>query len=184
MTIRPWTVLDRRDISPSKWFPLFVERVRLPDGTEIDYYVSQLGDVSMVMPITDKGEVVLVRQYKHGVLKVTLEFPAGRNNGEPEIGAQRELVEETGARYVSLEHVGTTCSSPSKDSIKTFGYLALGVVLGGEQKLDPTEDIEIVLVPLGKIEGMIMSGEIWCADTIVVYTLVRLKHPELFEAFG
>jgi len=78
-SIKKWELISEVDVSPSKWFPLFKDTVKLPDGKIVDdYYVSKLGDVAMILAITKTKELLFVRQYKHGVQEIILELPAGR----------------------------------------------------------------------------------------------------------
>lgn len=175
--------MEEKDISPSKWFPLFIHEVRLPDGEVLnDYYVSKLGDVAMVVAVTKDKEIVFVRQYKHGVQEIILELPAGRiGNNKPEVSAREELMEETGIRADKLVSLGQIYVAPSKDSTKTYGFLVENAKITEKQKLDFTEDIEVVLVPIRKLNQMIMSGEIMAADTLALLSIARVKHPHAFK---
>ena len=57
-----WKIIEETDISPSKWFPIKKHKVKLPNGKIIDdYYITDLNNVGMVLPITTKNEVVLVK---------------------------------------------------------------------------------------------------------------------------
>jgi 8-oxo-dGTP pyrophosphatase MutT (NUDIX family) len=181
--IKKWEILEEKDVSPSKWFPLFVHRVKLSDGKVVeDYYVSKLGDVAMVVAITSNRELVLARQYKHGVREVILELPAGRvGNKTPEEAAKEELREETGIVADELVPIGSVFVAPSKDSTITHGFLLRNARVQKEKKFDDTEDIELVFVPVGELDEKIKSGEIRASDTIALITLARLNNPELFK---
>src|SRR3989344_5360996 len=93
--IKKWKLLKEEDISPSQWFPLFKHKVQLPNGKIVDYYLSKLGDVSMIVAVTTNKEVVFVRQYKHGAGEIVIELPAGRirKGNIPEREAIMELEE-------------------------------------------------------------------------------------------
>jgi 8-oxo-dGTP pyrophosphatase MutT (NUDIX family) len=181
--LKKWQVLEEKDVSPSKWFPLYVHRVRLPNGKIIDdYFVSKLGDVAMVVAITKKKEIVFVKQYKHGVQDIILELPAGRiGKNKPEDSARKELREEVGIRAENMIPLGQIYVAPSKDSAKTYGFLVENAEITEKQKLDFTEDIEIVLVPIRKLDKMIKSGEIKAADTLALLSIARTKYPRLFS---
>lgn len=181
--IKKWEILEERDVSPSKWFPLFVHKVQLPDGKIVDdYYVSKLGDVAMIVAITPNKELVLARQYKHGVQEVILELPAGRvREKTPEESAKEELREETGIVADELTPIGQVFVAPSKDSTVTHGFLLKNARVQREQKLDETEDIELVFIPVQELDQKIKSGEIRASDTIALIALARLNSPELFE---
>ncbi|OGM20566.1 hypothetical protein A2714_04470 [Candidatus Woesebacteria bacterium RIFCSPHIGHO2_01_FULL_38_9] len=182
--IEKWRLLKEEDISPSHWFPLFKHKVKLPNGKIVDgYYISKLGDVSMVVALTKKAEVVFVRQYKHGAGEVILELPAGRirKGNTPEEEARMELEEETGYIAKKVELLGFMFAEPSKDTQKTYGFLVRDVEIQNEQNLDETEDIEVVLIPARKVDEKISEGEIKATDTIAILRLAQLKAPDIFQ---
>jgi len=181
--IKKWVVLEERNASPSKWFPLFAHKVQLPNGKIVeDYYVSKLGDVAMIVAITPNKEIIFTKQYKHGVQEIILELPAGRiGNRTPENAAKEELREETGITADELVTLGNLYIAPSKDSTINHGFLLKNAEVAGGQHLDETENIELVFVPLKDLDQMIKSGEVCTADTIALITLAKLHFPELFR---
>ncbi len=180
--IKKWEIIKERNVSPSPWFPLYVHKVKLPNGKVIDdYYISKLGDVGMVVAVTERNEIVFVRQYKHGVGEILLEFPAGRIDGRiPKQAARSELEEETGIVADELSLLGKLYTNPTKDPTITYGFMARNAKVTREQKLEVTENIEVVYIPTKKINEMIKTGKICAADTVALLTLAKLKHPELF----
>jgi ADP-ribose pyrophosphatase len=113
-----------------------------------------------VVPVTDNEEVLLIRQFRPAVNGYVIEFPAGLNDkGDTlEEAARRELLEETG--YTAKKIVFLTegpLSSGASGEILT-AYLANGLALNqvqgqGVGKRDETEDIEILKVPIKKVES-------------------------------
>lgn len=96
---RPWEVLDEETLIELPILKLTRERVRLPDGRQIDdYYQIHMGQGALIAATREDGRLVLMRMYKHGPRRAGLTFPGGGIElGEtPLIGAQRELLEETG----------------------------------------------------------------------------------------
>lgn len=178
-----WKILEEKDISPSKFFPLFLHKIELPSGKIIpDYYVSRLGEVAMVVAITPEREIIFVEQYKHGVQEIIMELPAGRiDNSTPEEAAKRELLEETGVVAEELLELEKVAISPTKDSTITHGFLAQNVVISKEQNLDENEDINIIKIPINKVKGEIIAGDIYASDTIAMIYLAFNKYPNVFE---
>ncbi len=182
--MKKWELLEEVDISPSPWFPLFKHKVKLPNGRVIDdYYLSKMGDVVMVLPVTKKREIVFVRQYKHGANDVIVELPAGRVKKEYDLekNAILELEEETGYVAQRLKPLGTLYGEPSKDNYKVFGYLALDLEENKGQKFDENEDIEVLHIRIEDVEDMVKNGKICAPDTIAFIKLAQLKFPSIFK---
>ncbi len=181
---KKWKIIKEEDISPSPWFPLFKHKVKLPNGRIVDdYYLSKLGDAAMVVAVTKDQEVVFVRQYKHGAGKIILELPAGRieKGNSPEKTAIEELEEETGYIAEKTDPLGFMYADPSKGTQRTYGFLVRDLVVRRKQKLDITEDIEVILIPIDQIDEKIRCGEFAATDAVAIFRLAQLKAPELFK---
>lgn len=180
--ITPWETLVEEDVSPSKYYPVFKQTVKIHNGAVVDnYFVSKLPDASIVVAITREKELIMVRQWRQGIKETTLELPAGMNDGRDPIDAARgELEEETGATTTDLFPLGVISVVPPKNSLRMHGFLCHVEEIVEEQDLDPNENIEVVKVPLAEIDTLLMNGTISCADTMAFITLARLKFPEAF----
>jgi ADP-ribose pyrophosphatase len=107
-----------------------------------------------IVPVTDDNDVLLIRQFRPPVNGYVVEFPAGLNDkGETlEAAAKRELIEETG--YSAKEMVFLTegpLSSGASGEILT-AFFARGLEFRGIGERDETEDIEVLKIPLGKLD--------------------------------
>lgn len=186
MTLKKWKVLDKENVSPSKWFPIEKHKVRLPDGSVVDdYFVSPLGNVSMVLPITKNKEIYLVKQYKHGLGEIVIELPAGfQQKGKTlQQSAIAELEEEIGAVVLeeNLYSLGKIANVPTKIMNITYGFLAQEVELTSDQKLEVTENIEILKIKANKVLEMVKNEEIWVTDSVVFITRAYFQFPKLFK---
>jgi 8-oxo-dGTP pyrophosphatase MutT (NUDIX family) len=163
--IQPWTLLSSEMAFEHRCYQLRRDTVRLPNGRVVDdYFVSQRPNVAIVVPLTIENNVILVRQYKHGVQAITLEFPAGIFRSEsPVTAAARELEEETGHSPSNMIDLGTCFDDSSKNSNLVYIFLANGCVLTGKQRLDELEEasgVEVVLMSLQKVIKALEDGEI------------------------
>ena len=146
---------------------LSVDTVRLPNGKEATReYVRHPGAVCVV-PLTDEGEVICVRQYRYPFSRVTLEIPAGKldsKSEDHEAAALRELSEETGATCREIRFIGELHTSPAILDEVIYMYVARGLDFG-EQHPDDDEFLSVVRLPIEKAVEMIVSGEIKDAKT-------------------
>lgn len=157
-----WKTIKRTTVIKDDWINLEASECQLPNGKTISpFYVNHSNDFAVIIAITDKQEVLVERQYRHGVEKILLEVPAGAVEPEeaPEAAACRELMEETGYRATNLEFLFKVAPNASSSSNYAWCYLARDVVQLGCQKLDDTEALEVSTIPLQKIRQMIQAGE-------------------------
>jgi len=148
-----------------RWYRLRRDTVKLPDGRVVDdYFVSQRPSVAIVVPLTVEKNVILVRQYKHAVQAITLEFPAGTFQSEsPATAVTRELEEETGYSPNSMMELGTCFDDSTRNSNLVHIFLASGCVLTGKQELDELEEvsgIEVVIASIQEVIKLLEHGEI------------------------
>lgn len=176
-SLQKWKLISSQDISPSHWFPLERRVYQLPSGVLVDdFTVTTLADVSMVVPITVDGTVLLVRQYKPGIDAVLVQFAAGRReerHASFEQLAIEELAEEAGAecRPENLVLLGKVSGFSTKASEIVYVYLAQEVTRTTEQHLDVTEDIEVLEVPVSQVEAALKSESTWCAQSLSAWQL-------------
>ena len=161
------TMKTHEEIYDGKVLHVFKDTVTLPNGAEgVREYVRHIG-AAAVLPITEAGEVLLVKQFRYPFDDVLLEIPAGKletKDEEPLLAAARELREETGALCETLTHIGDIIPSPAILTERISMYLAEGLTFT-ETEFDDGEFIEIVKIPLAELVEMIMRGEIEDAKT-------------------
>lgn len=156
---------------------LAVGRFTAPDGTTFERdLVHHPGAVSVV-PVTDAGEVVLVRQYRAAVGAHLLEIPAGTRDvpGEPpEETAHRELAEEVGLVAGRLEALARFHNSAgfSDELSHVFLGLDLTEVQRSTQGLEE-DHMTIERLALGDVPAMIADGRLCDAKTIIGLLLAR-----------
>jgi ADP-ribose pyrophosphatase len=183
--IKKWTVISEEDVSPSPWFPVVKQTVQLANGNVVDdYYFSRLGDVVMVMALTPQNEVVLVRQYKHGIGEIMLELPGGIQQTDKTIiqSALNELEEETGIKVTAdkLIPLGKIAINPTKLKQVTYGFIAFNAEFNSKQKFDATEDIQVITLPAHEVLKKAIYGEIWSTDSLNFIFKAALAYPAIF----
>lgn len=114
-----------------------------------------------IIPFTADGEVILIRQYRPPVDRHVVELPAGLIEiGEnPETAVQRELREETGYQAGKIVYVtkGPMSSGASSEILNVFVATELSYV--GIADRDETENIEVLVVPLGELNKALLKQE-------------------------
>lgn len=176
MPHKSWTLLGSRQIADFKILRLREDRYRFePSGAEADFAVCDSADWAFVIPITTDDEVVFVRQFRHGVRQVVLELPGGLMDDDepPEVTAARELQEETGYRAGRLRRLGKLLPNPGLNTASCYVFLAEECRLAGQPDLDPLEQIDVVLKPLGEVWEMIRTGELCHAQAIAAFALMK-----------
>jgi len=145
-----------------------LDRVLLPNGQESTREVVDHPGAVALVPVTDDGRVILVRQYRYPVEEILLEIPAGKlDSGEtPEECAVRELEEETGFRAGKLEKLTSFYSAPGFTNEILHIYLARELK-EVEQKLDGDEFLTVEFYTAEDIKELRASNKIKDGKTML-----------------
>ena len=156
-----------------------VERdmVRLEDGTEAPREVVRHPGGVCVLALTDRDELLIVRQFRYPYREVTVELPAGKlEYGEdPEECGKRELLEECGCTADSFTYLGKLYPTPAYNTEIIRFYLAQGLHFG-KQKLDEEEFLDVERVPFDEMVERVLRDEIPDSKTqvaILKYAAIR-----------
>lgn len=160
---------------------LIVKMFQNPYSGEIDEYVLLAQrDWSIVLAITQDGQVLVVKEFKQGRDSVGSELPAGTAEfgEEPETVMHRELLEETGYEAGQVKYLGFGWMSTRNSPTRGHLFLATDCRQVAPQKLDKGEHIEVELVALSDWIKQIINGEIseWSS---VMCTVRALPHLDL-----
>ena len=169
-----WRELSSETVADARIFTVERSIAESPvDGKSRPFHRIRSVDWAQILPITSDNEAVMVRQYRHGSQRITLEMPGGLiDPGEdPATAAQRECLEETGYRARSAQPLGTVNPNPALFMHRLHSFYATGVEPAGAIQNTGTEVTEVVLVPDAELEGLLLSGEI--DHALVVATLWR-----------
>lgn len=158
-----WKVLSSEYLIKRPWLTARRDVVELPNGAiNKEYYVLEYPTWINVTAITKDGEMVMVRQYRHGLGQTNFEIVAGvmEQGEEPIDAAKRELMEEAGYGGGEWREVAVISANPSTTTNLTHCFLATGVEKISGQHLDATEDIEVYLFKAEEVKEMIRRGEL------------------------
>lgn len=171
--------LSNENIYDGKVVHLDKEIVKLPNGKEaIREVVRHQGAVG-VIAITDSNKIVMIRQWREPLKKVTLEIPAGKiepdEQDDPEKTAQRELNEETRFSASQFELVTKFYTSPGFADELMYLYHAVGLkAVKDELPQDDDEFLELVELSPKEVQDVISRGEICDAKTMMAVMLWQM----------
>jgi ADP-ribose pyrophosphatase len=153
-----------------KWkqISLLEEEICLPNGLLISHTTISHPGAAVILPITDKNELILIHQFRPSLKKWLLELPAGTiESGEQPIQcAHRELEEETG--YSANEWFPLGQVTPLAGFCDEIQYLFVAKNLNKTERFqcDDDEIIEVVSIPIEKVKELIINDTLTDAKTI------------------
>ena len=183
-----WEEVSCEHIVNDEWIDFRKSRYRFPDGREFEpYYSYSRRDYVVIVATDEDGNYICVRQYRHGIKRVTTEFCAGgieRTDGK-EYGnrhdaestedalaaAKRELMEETGYESDDWKFLLTVPSNATMADNYAYIYVAKNCRKVSGQNLDETEVLNVHLYNRAQIDEMIASGEFPQANHILALLL-------------
>lgn len=174
-----WKTINSNYIIQRPWATLRVDKLEMPNGNiKEEYYVLEYPTWVNMVALTEDNEIIFVKQYRHGAGQIMVELPAGvvEENEDPEIAARRELLEETGYAFDQITYVCELFANPATSGNITYTYLLTGGRKVQEQDLDPSEDIEVVLMDLEEAKQFLFENKIGQAlhSSALFYTLKKL----------
>jgi 8-oxo-dGTP pyrophosphatase MutT (NUDIX family) len=179
MTIHDWERLSDETLLRYKVFEVRKSRRRSPrTGADIGFFLIDTPDWVNVLALTPDEQLILIRQFRHGTERVSLEIPGGLidpHETDPAMAAHRELREETGYEAAHLELLGVMSPNPSMMTNRCHAYLATGCRRIGELAMDPGEDIEVVTMPVTELDGLLRRGEIDHAIVLATIAFWRAR---------
>ena len=151
----------------------------LPNGNKHSaYYILEYPDWATAFALTEDHKVIMVKQYRHGLGEISLELPGGViDAGESAVEAiARELREESGYEFDSIEEIGKVSPNPATSNNYMHMFIAKGGKKVTEQKLDETEDVEVILCSIDEVKQLLRDRSIVQAlhTACIFFALERL----------
>ncbi len=147
---------------------LRLDQVRLANKNVVAREIVEHRGAVAIVAVDDQSRVLLVRQYRAGAGRETLEIPAGtlEEGEDPALCATRELKEETGYSAMQWEPLGYFFSSPGFCTEKMYLFLARRLT-DGTATPEEDESIAVEWLPLAQAVDAIERGEIVDGKTMV-----------------
>jgi ADP-ribose pyrophosphatase len=177
----PFDLIHSERVYQGRAFAIRRDQVRLPNGqsTQLDI-VEHVGS-AIIIPLDERGNVTLIRQYRHAAGDDLLELPTRTLNPDedPLIGARREVREETGLDADLIREIGSFYLAPGYSTEFMHVYLATGLHPAPLER-DEDEFLEVVQMPVTEVLRKARAGEISDAKTLAALLLAQayLTGPE------
>ena len=171
-------LIARTPAHKGRIFQLEIDIVKLPTGHTVDMEIVRHPGSVVLIPVTESGEIILVRQYRPAIGRRVWELPAGtlKPGEEPEAAARRECQEEIGLIPAHVERLGGFFPTPGYCDEEMNFYRATGLRTPGADdeaaQPDEDEDIETRAFTVAMLRSMIASGEIVDLKTVAGLWLI------------
>lgn len=153
MTLKPWTIESSRVTYEDRWLKVVTEVCRTAGGKQLgDFHTFDYPDWVNVVALTDSGQIVLVREYRHARRSIALGLPGGAvspADATPEQAAARELLEETGYAAERWISIGRSAVNAATHRNALWSFLALDARPVAAPCWDEGEELEIELRDFG-----------------------------------
>jgi ADP-ribose pyrophosphatase len=172
--MKPYKVIQKTIAFRNPWWQYCHDRIELPSGKPGEYHYVQTPGSTMMVPITDDGRLLLVRQYRYTGDCDSIEFPSGgvKEGASYDETAYNELVEETGFSPGKLEYAGSfnPCNGLVSEICRV--YIARDLHFVGSRP-DETECFEMVSLAKEELEVLIQNGTIWDGMTLAAWAIAK-----------
>ena len=176
---KPIVPSEIRTVYDGRIFRVQIETLTLPSGGELKAEIVRHPGSVVIVPVTDRGEIVLVRQYRPAIGRWAWELPAGslKDGEDPQAAAIRECHEEIGLIPDAVDSLGSFFPTPGYCDEEMNFYRATRLREAGPEdeaaEKDEDEDIETQAFTRDAIMSMIASGEVIDLKTVAGLSLLK-----------
>ena len=175
---QPWQTLRTENAFRNRWIAVALDQVQLPTGQEYTYTRLEPTGIGVgVIGFNAAGDVLLEREYRHGVQEVIWQLPGGLTAPGEDLatGGLRELVEETGYTPTSpaaARYLGVVWDNPGFGPMVSHIYAAWDLIETERPRRDPAEFVTLHWVTVAWLKEAVRTGEI--KDRVVVAAVAYL----------
>ena len=166
--------LSEEVVAQNPWWTYKHDEFELKSGEKGEYFYGETNGNVMIVPVLPDGRLILINQFRYLFDRLSLEFPCGgiKKNVVAEEMAKIELLEETGWEAVELVKIGEF--QPLNGFIKDKCHIFLAYVEKQlEQKLEETEEIEVLYRRPDEVDELVRKNEIWDGQTLAAWAMVH-----------
>jgi ADP-ribose pyrophosphatase len=188
MKHKNWKILSCKTVyEQNPWLRVVADKIELPDGRLVeDYLRLEAPDFVMIVPVNKFGQIGLIRSYKHGIIGIDIQPPAGYMEAEENAldAAKRELLEETGCETQDWQSLGTYTISGNRGAGSAHFFLAKNC----DQIKDPDpgdlEIQEVFWMGVQEVKKMLLSGQFLQLSSVAILGLALSTLEEQYEIDG
>ena len=168
---KPIVPREIRRVFEGRIFSVQVETLTLPNGHDLNAEIIRHPGAVVIIPITDSGQIILVRQYRPAIGRFAWELPAGslKPSEDVQAAAARECQEEIGLVPSTLTLLGSFFPTPGYCDEEMHFYRANGLREPTAEEIarpDEDEDIETKAFSAADVRRLITTGEVIDLKTV------------------
>ncbi len=177
----PWQTKSTAVAFQNRWVTVALDQVELPTADQYEYTRVDVNGVGVaVIGFNQAGEILLEREYRHGVQRVIWQLPGGLANSDEDLptAGLRELLEETGhapaaVTATTVRYLGMVWDNPGLGAMQSHIVVAWDLVETAHPRRDPAEFVTLHWRSLAWVKAAIQRGEI--QDRVVLAALTYLS---------
>jgi 8-oxo-dGTP pyrophosphatase MutT (NUDIX family) len=170
--MKPYRTIQQSVIFQNPWWQYCRDQVEFPSGRFGEFHYVLTRGSSMVVPVDERGRLLLVKQYRYTGKRDSIEFPCGglKEGKTHEQAAEDELVEETGFSAGRLAFAGSfnPCNGLLDEICRV--YVARDLQYVGARP-DETESFELVRLTEDEMKAFVRDGTIWDGMTLAAWAI-------------
>ena len=179
MELRPWKVLHSETVySSAPYLCVHAHTVELPDGRIAEpYFRIDLRAFTVIAAVSADNEIIVGRQYRHGIERITLLLPGGllEEGEDPLDAAKRELLEETGYASNEWESLGRFVPNSNYRCGETHLFLARSAKKVAVADAGDLEETELLLMPLADMRRELRNGNVVSLSSAAAISLAAAR---------